>query len=183
MSELREMAVTTSATRHSANQILLRTKYMIFKETVIPSSRTASDYCFEIDVVKIAKQVVLTQKVHSGAQPRADIFDRPVLRDADKNSAMESFPSALYAVQELSFGSTRVRHVNDIDDILIANNIANNADGNVSESYGYVWFWDDEDMKAREVAKEEEAAAAPTGRSMMAIAMGLPTLCGCDTTT
>jgi len=132
--------------------------------------------------VKLARQVVLSKKVHSGAQPRVDIFDRPVLRDADKNSPMEAFPSALQAVQELSFGSTSVRHVNnEIDDILIANNIAYNADGNNAESYGFVWFWDKDELKEK-AAKEKEPGAAPEGRSIMAIAMGLPNFCGCDTT-
>ena len=173
------MASITPATRHAASQILLRAKYLMFNDTVVPRHRIADDYCFESDLVKLAKQVVMTSKVHSGAQPRADIFNRPVLRDADKKLDMELFPSALYAVQELSFGSRRVRHINAIDDILIANNIANNADGNVSESYGFVWFWDDDDMKRK--AKEEEPAGH--SMSMMTMAMGLPNLCGCDTTT
>lgn len=173
------MASTSPATKHAASQVLLRAKYLLFQET--SDSRHPNDYCFESNLVKLAKQVVLNSKVHSGAQPRTDIFNRPVLRDTDKNSAMELFPSALYAVQDLSFGSRRVRHVNAIDDVLIANNICNNADGNKSESYGYVWFWDEEHMRVTKSASTKEEAGG--GRSMMTLAVGLPNLCGCDTTT
>jgi hypothetical protein len=54
-----------------------------------------------------------------------------------------TFPSALFAVQELSFGSSRVRHMDAIDDIMIANNIANSANGDKTESYNYWWSWQD----------------------------------------
>ena len=50
---------------------------------------------------------------------------------------------ALVAVQELSFGSSRVRHMDAIDDIMIANNIANSANGDKTESYHYWWSWED----------------------------------------
>lgn len=50
---------------------------------------------------------------------------------------------ALFAVQELSFGSSRVRHMDAIDDIMIANNIANSANGDKTESYNYWWSWQD----------------------------------------
>lgn len=50
---------------------------------------------------------------------------------------------ALIAVQQLSFGSTKVRHVDAIDDIQIANNIANSANGEKTESYNYWWIWQD----------------------------------------
>lgn len=58
--------------------------------------------------------------------------------------------SALYAVQQLSFGSTKIRHNGPIDDILIANNIASSADGLETESYGYKWTWKDEATKQHE---------------------------------
>ena len=50
---------------------------------------------------------------------------------------------ALAAVQHLSFGSTKVRHLDAIDDVLIANNIANSANGEKTESYNYWWTWQD----------------------------------------
>lgn len=49
--------------------------------------------------------------------------------------------AALIAVQQLSFGSTKVRHLDAIDDVLIANNIANSANGEKTESYNYWWSW------------------------------------------
>jgi hypothetical protein len=49
--------------------------------------------------------------------------------------------TALIAVQHLSFGSTKVRHLDAIDDVLIANNIANSANGEKVESYDYWWSW------------------------------------------
>lgn len=60
--------------------------------------------------------------------------------------------AALIAVQHLSFGSTKVRHLDAIDDVLIANNIANSANGEKTESYNYWWSWQDnsgEDIQQR----------------------------------
>jgi len=53
------------------------------------------------------------------------------------------YTPALIAVQHLSFGSTKVRHLDAIDDVLIANNIANSANGEKTESYNYWWSWQD----------------------------------------
>jgi hypothetical protein len=50
---------------------------------------------------------------------------------------------AIVAVQQLSFGSTRVRHIDAIDDIHIANNIANCANGLKQQAYNYQWMWKD----------------------------------------
>jgi hypothetical protein len=36
-----------------------------------------------------------------------------------------------------------VRHIDAIDDIMIANNIANSANGDKTESYNYWWSWQD----------------------------------------
>jgi hypothetical protein len=52
--------------------------------------------------------------------------------------------TALLAVQELSFGSSRVRHMDAIDDIMVANNISNSANGDKTESYNYAWSWQDQ---------------------------------------
>jgi hypothetical protein len=43
-----------------------------------------------------------------------------------------------------------VRHADAIDDVLIANNIANSANGEKTESYRYWWSWQD---KAGEIQK------------------------------
>ena len=59
--------------------------------------------------------------------------------------------TALIAVQSLSFGSTKVRHLDAIDDVLIANNIAHSANGEKVESYDYWWSWQD---TAKEIQKK-----------------------------
>jgi hypothetical protein len=117
---LKDLDDTTPATHHAASQLLLRVKYLIFLDTDAAkagprgSRRIVADYCFDSQLVTAAKQVVLAEKVHSGAKPRADIFNRVIVR-----GAADAFPSALHAVQDLSFGSTKVRHVGAIDDIMI----------------------------------------------------------------
>jgi hypothetical protein len=89
----------------------------------------------------------------AGAKPCDDIFDRPILRSRkprkgnrapwDNRAAISVFPSALQAVQQLSYGSVKVRHIDPIDDILIANNIAKSANGETTESYNFWWSWED----------------------------------------
>mmetsp|Transcript_33082 Transcript_33082/g.76239 ORF Transcript_33082/g.76239 Transcript_33082/m.76239 type:complete len:113 (+) Transcript_33082:2734-3072(+) len=49
---------------------------------------------------------------------------------------------ALHAVQDLSFGSKEFQHTVPIDDILIANNIACSANGEMIQSYNFVWSWE-----------------------------------------
>ena len=94
------------------------------------------------------------EKRSAGAKPSSDIFDRPILRSRaprkgstrapwDNRSTISVFSSALQAVQQLSYGSTKVRHIDAIDDILIANNIVNSANGEKTESYNYWWSWQD----------------------------------------
>ena len=51
--------------------------------------------------------------------------------------------TALDAVQHLSFGSGKLHNPNNVDDIMIANNIASCATGNNAESYNYSWKWQD----------------------------------------
>ena len=185
LTSLVELAGTTPAARHAASQILLRTKYLIFDNSeVVRSRRTVADFCFDKELVALAKRVVIVDgKIHTGAQPRMDIFNRVIYRGSGF-AAGDSFPSALHAVQELSFGSIRVRHVNPIDDVLIANNIASSADGGTSESYGYVWSWEDDRSAEEELTKQDELVNDGRCRSMsmMALAMVVPNLCGCDTT-
>lgn len=175
---------------HGANQILLRTKYLIFEDTdAILANRNITDFFFDYSLVNDARRVVLSEKIRSGAQPRVDIFTRTILRSRARNiqsgSFLTVFPSALYAVQDLSFGSPWVRHVNGIDDIRVANNIAACADGEQSESYGYIWRWEDaedrivDDSERRSIS----ASSSPSGRSSVrTIFMVFPAICGCDTT-
>ena len=129
---LNDLPDTTPATHHAASQLLLRIKYLICIDTDATkagprgSRRSDADFCLDSQLVFSVKQVVLAEKVHSGAKPRADIFNRGIVRGSNGDGGssggamcFDAFPSALHAVHELSFGSTKVRHVNAIDDIAI----------------------------------------------------------------
>jgi len=150
----------TPAGKHAAEQVLLRYKHMIFEGTPAElavgcgSSTMASDFRLENDLVQLAEQVAV-EPFKQGARPDADIFNRPLLRRRpltkggshrlpwDNLAMVDTFPNALVAVQELSFASTKVRHIDRIDDVLIANNIVHSANGEKTESYNYMWSWQD----------------------------------------
>lgn len=121
------------------------------------SCTTASDFSFETSLYDACKNVFVAT-VPRGARPDDNIFDRPILRrrsvrrfnrkkkaqiNWDDNEAVDCFPNALQAVQELSFNSSKVRHLDAIDDILIANNVIHSANGDKTESYNYMWSWQD----------------------------------------
>lgn len=118
------------------------------------SALLASDFVFDRILLQ-ASQSVTIPKLISGACPRKDIFDRPILRSSanqenvtpvlfgDDVHDVDRFPSALLAAQEFSFGSTKVRHASYIDVVQIANNIANSANGQKTQSYSFVWSWQD----------------------------------------
>lgn len=166
-----KMETTAPATWHAARQVLLRIKYLIVSEE--PTDH--DDYCFDDTLISIAKQFGIEEKIHSGAQPRADIFDRPVVRFGSDTRRWNctTFRSAIHAVSELSFGSTLVRHIEPIDDIQMANNIASSACAKRGQSYGHTWTWED--------TKDEEV---PESRchSLSILGIGFPNLCGQDTT-
>jgi hypothetical protein len=147
----------TAAGRHAADQLLLRLRYLKMSgslrdlvHTRVPST---DDLSFGEELTQATDAIIVEKRSH-GAKPRIDIFDRPVLRSRapkkgnnsapwDSRSSVSIYPSALLAVQHLSFGSTKVRHMDAIDDIAIANNIANSANGEKTESYNYWWSWQD----------------------------------------
>ena len=146
------MESVTPAGAHAARQMLLRLPYMVFEgeawELASLFSIRTSDLILPIDVVTAANSVIVgEQKI--GAKPQPAIFDRPILRGQLLRNARDfqpnwnPFPSALHAVQELSYGSTKARHSGDVDDIQIANNIANSANGEKTESYSHLWSWKD----------------------------------------
>lgn len=43
------------------------------------------------------------------------------------------------AVEEISFESTTTDHASTIDEIAIANNVVNAADGLTTQAYGFAW--------------------------------------------
>uniref|UniRef100_A0A7S1FVN5 Protein HGH1 homolog n=1 Tax=Corethron hystrix TaxID=216773 RepID=A0A7S1FVN5_9STRA len=146
----------TPAGKHAAEQILLRVPYLLFEDD--PESMTTSSdltYEFENKMKEVAMQIFVGEapSICGGAKPLDMIFSRPILRSRipkknadspwDNNSSIKAFPSALHAVQDISFGSKKVQHMDPIDDILIANNIACSANGEKTESYNFMWSWED----------------------------------------
>ena len=127
-----------------------------------------SDYGLEEDLITEIDRIVV-KGIRPGSRPMPVILDRPILRcripdDAsspweDKSSVVEC-PSgklsilkiktwksliklvALAAAQELLFGSLKVQTLDTMDEIAIANNISNSANG-VIISYNYCWIWKD----------------------------------------
>ena len=166
----RKRSDITPAGKHAAEQLLLRLRYMIFQGSASESvSRTTTPFSdFELDRPLIqASQLVMVPKLTFGACPRKDIFDRSILRSRahqehnhnHNNSnnlhdnmphSADCFPSALLAAQDFSFGSTKVRHVGHIDVVQIANNIANSANGQKTQSYSFVWSWQPDATSSRQ---------------------------------
>lgn len=166
LSYLRKGSIT-DAGRHAAEQLLLRSPYLKFDGRLDdgdePRGIQNSDFEFNDALLQAAEAVEGgTDEIMYGARPLDDVFGRPVMRQKVKNggggrakaspseddSDVVAYPSALDAVQHLSFGSC-VQHTSRIDDILIANNIANSANGGSGrpiELYGYYWKWQDDGL-------------------------------------
>lgn len=150
-------ADVTRAGKHAAEQLLLRLRYIIFQgsvdtsEVVVGSSTRLSSYsAFDHNLLQASQSSVTIPKLMAGACPRKDIFNRPILRSCASRCEngghdADRFPSALMAAQEFSFGSTKVRHAGPIDVVQIANNIANSANGQKTQSYSFVWNWKQHD--------------------------------------
>lgn len=153
---------TSPAGKHAACQLLLRLKYLVFNGTAVQlaaamgAEGSASDFSFGPSLEAECRNVAVTN-LRAGARPDENIFDRPILRrrlsrhliknkrliNWNDNEAVDFFPNVLQAVGDFSFNSTEVRHMDAIDDILIANNIAHSANGEKTESYNYMWSWQD----------------------------------------
>eukprot|EP00549_Striatella_unipunctata_P011912 CAMPEP_0118677806 /NCGR_PEP_ID=MMETSP0800-20121206/2841_1 /TAXON_ID=210618 ORGANISM="Striatella unipunctata, Strain CCMP2910" /NCGR_SAMPLE_ID=MMETSP0800 /ASSEMBLY_ACC=CAM_ASM_000638 /LENGTH=425 /DNA_ID=CAMNT_0006573539 /DNA_START=320 /DNA_END=1597 /DNA_ORIENTATION=+ len=155
-----QMDNVTPAGKHAAEQILLRWPHLIFGNAPMKNNIPETDFDLDADVLQRTKDVAV-DRTRQGAKPRSDIFSRPILRSRapkkgnqgapwGNKAAVRVFPSALLAVDQLSYGSTKVLHMNAIDDIQVANNIANSANGEKTESYNYWWSWED---KANEISK------------------------------
>lgn len=194
----------TAAGKHAGKQVLQRLKYLIFRGEArdmaneFGESPFESDFLIDEDIVESTK-MVLVGPLKPGAKPRPDIFTRPILRTValskgntrgpwDNHASVDNFPSALTAVEELSFASTKVRHADFIDDIQIANNISNSANGEKTESYNYMWSWQD---TAGEIQRNLEKQRSVDSflsfknsgmREDPLLCAALPSLCGADTT-
>jgi len=154
----------TPAGRHAAEQLLLRLPHLMLEDSAAMRDEPAnSDFDFDDTMLEAALQVNLDQDPMQGARPMDMIFSRPILRSRnskknaespwDNKATIKAYPSALHAVQDLSFGSKKVHHMDPIDDILIADNIANSANGEKTESYNFLWSWED---AAQEIHKNLE---------------------------
>lgn len=153
----------TPAGRHAAEQLLLRLSYLSFDGHLseVVGVASAPLFVFDEDLMSHANAITLGKAVR-GAKPSADIFDRPIMRSRkpkkgtnalapwDNMAYVSVFANALQAVQQLSYGSIKVRHAGLIDDIMIANNIVSSACGEKTESYNFLWIWED---KASEISK------------------------------
>jgi hypothetical protein len=205
------MESITPAGRHAADQLLLRLRYLkmsgSLSELASPGGIHATspvEYGFDAELLEAADAIIVEKRTH-GARPRDDIFDRPILRSRapkkgndgapwDNRSSVSVYPCALLAVQHLSFGSTKVRHMDAVDDVLIANNIANSANGEKTESYNYWWSWQDaadEIQKNLERQRSMESSSIFSGNRKNSQDAGGPmsifgfqcgTLCAEDTT-
>lgn len=145
----------TSAGRHAASQLKLRWQYLSFQGAIsLDGIGCLTDYELD-DEIQGRLDLITTIDKKAGARPSKDIFDRPILcgrshrGESDgtpwnDSSSIVTYGNVLLAAQELSYGSTKVRHLGAIDDISIANNIANSANGKKTESYSYCWSWQDE---------------------------------------
>jgi len=119
----------------------------------------------KINYVLLAKikRVRIADRTH-GSKPDHAIFHRPILRcqkpcnwslssgrkkkkkiSWNNPSTVSTFANALVAVQQLSYGSIKVRHSSSesIDDIGIANNIAHSANNENPGCYNFLWTWED----------------------------------------
>jgi hypothetical protein len=210
----------SAPSRHGVTQLLLRLKYMIFSHCPSNSSieddinnNTNFDDEMLLSIQNYTVSVDDMNVYQNGAEPRFDIFDRPIYglwmpvkrvtvavavkgetknggdengtSRVDESSSYEVYPTAsaggkiydnaLQAVQDISFGSIKYRHsitkkkdktdyssssaptLTLIDDILIANTIAQCADAkdNVidTESYNHTWRWYDSDDNANGIEK------------------------------
>jgi hypothetical protein len=192
------------AGKHAASQVLLRLKYLKFNGSAAElaarsgSSTTACDFFFEPYLVDACNQIFVSN-LEAGARPDNDIFARPILRrkmlrrvnrkkpqiNWDDNETVDSFPCALQAVQDLSFNSSKVRHLDAIDEILIANNVVQCANGDKTESYNYIWSWQDTAEEIQRNLEQQNSsdsflpyARQDPGNSMMRSFNVIDALCG-----
>ena len=146
---------TTVATHHAVRQILYRLRYLLCIDTAASISAMTrytkwryqryrnhriidnDNYIFEQTLVSSVRNMLISDKVRSGAQPRPDIFNRPIFsrrihcgnrdtscNDGDENgstSISTCYYSAIHAAYDFSFQSTITQHLNEatIDDIAI----------------------------------------------------------------
>lgn len=171
----RNLSTTANAGKHAVEQLLLRIKYLVFEEDPANIGEMEGLLGFEFgDVLLEQIQSVELGVIKSGAKPMPDIFDRPILRTRkpkkgrnvkgpwENRAGVSAFANALQAVQQLSYGSIKVRHIDPIDDIMIANTIADSANGEKTDSYNFMWTWED---KVSEISRNLERPISTEART------------------
>ena len=168
--------------QHAANQLLMRLKYLVFDDE--SSIRNSIDYGLDVRFIQTCRNIH-TGKIQSGAKPRADILERRV-----RCGNIDIYASVLHAVvQNFSFESKQVSHagVDTKDDILLANNIAACADGNVRDLKGLAWSWVDYPTTSRPLISLPEIIAQSNWNKSWSVAgfadaLNITRVCGTDTT-
>ncbi|OEU12141.1 hypothetical protein FRACYDRAFT_244402 [Fragilariopsis cylindrus CCMP1102] len=175
-----DAGVKTSAGCHAAKELLLRLKYMNFRNHNPNACRKTCRVIPEglkINYVLLAKikRVRIPDRKH-GSKPNPVIFHHPVLRYQKPLStksgrmplwnnynpaAVSIFANALLAVQQLSYGSIKGRRSSQhrsssvpIDDIAIANKIVHCANNKMEVCYNFMWAW--EDFKIKDTHEDED---------------------------
>eukprot|EP00934_Nitzschia_sp_Nitz4_P005873 Nitzschia sp. Nitz4//scaffold30_size153850//84539//87009//NITZ4_002782-RA/size153850-augustus-gene-0.60-mRNA-1//1//CDS//3329547276//5863//frame0 len=164
----KDAPATSDLGLHAAEQILLRLTFLQFATDDRPVVAFPEKLLAKAENVDVGT-------LKSGATPNPEIFHRPILRARkpkrgvntrggpwENKHGVSLFANALQAVQQLSFGSIKVRHVDDIDDIKIANMIADSANGEKTQSYNFLWAWED---KASEISRHLEQKMSGESRA------------------
>jgi len=155
-------------TEHAKDQLLLRIKYLCFDELLVASPKffllqlPASDMKFT-PALLVDLQNVNAETKDAGASPLVDIHDQPVIRAPALQSingvwlcrsalfenpeAVNKYPSALLAAQQLSREDKQKAMGLDcddtiIDEVLIANVIVTSTNKR-KDCFGYSWRWGD----------------------------------------
>ena len=152
---------TTASGKHASQQLVQRVTHLKFGSSDRDTSLSVgnfelSDFLLPSELLKMTKLICLPP--HFGGQtPRQDLFDRPLVRRRVPktgqipwaSSGIEWFPSALVATQDLVFESIVKRPGVAIDDISLANVIAQCADGDIPEAFEYIWAWQDDAQRIK----------------------------------
>lgn len=105
--------------------------------------------------------------VYPNGKDSFNLYFNVVIRGIISLCSLAPSSKALIATQQLSFRSTKVRHLDAIDDVLIANNIANSANGEKTESYNFWWTW--QDNAAGDIRKTLSRLRSPDSSSVFGV--------------
>lgn len=145
----------TAAGKHASRQLVQRVAHVKFgssdRDTALSSGTfELSDFLLPSELLKLTKLICLPPDL-GGRMPTPDFYNRPLFRRRAPRSGelwgvsnVEWFPNALVASQDLIFQSIVKRPDVALDDIEVANTIAQCADGETAEAYNFIWAWQDD---------------------------------------